>query len=163
MLASQMSVVHALPSSQPGRPPTHAPATQVSAPLQGSPSSHDAATGECTQPLVESHASAVQTLRSSQSRSVATMQIPCWQRPPLHASPVLHGPAFGACAQPLAGSHESSVHTLLSSQSRGVPAVQAPSAQISVPSQASPSAHEAVFALCTQEPPSSAASSVQGL
>ncbi len=95
-------------------------ASQLSAPLQNSPSAHDvpAATGVWTQPLTGSQLSSVHALPSSHDSGVL-VQLPT-------------------------GSQTSSVQTSPSSQTSGVPAWQLPRpSQVSWPLQVSPSSHEA--------------------
>src|SRR5262249_10123465 len=90
----QVSSVQALPSLQSsGAPATHAPSTQVSAPLQTLPSEHDvpSATWAFTQPSVGLQLSVVQTLPSSHDMAVPATQSPATQRSlPLHGLPSAH-------------------------------------------------------------------------
>ncbi|MEE9471062.1 MAG: hypothetical protein V3W32_05030, partial [Gemmatimonadota bacterium] len=74
------SSVQTLPSSQFGAaPPTQAPAEQVSAVVQASPSSHEAVLLAVTQPVAGSHESVVQTLPSSQFGAAPPTQAPAEQ------------------------------------------------------------------------------------
>jgi hypothetical protein len=144
---TQESVVHGFESLQLGGvPAAQAPAWQVSAPLQVSPSLHGLplATAVWRQPPAPSQVSVVQGLLSLQSRPPPGAHTPAWQSSsPLQALPSGHGVPFGTAVfwQPVAGTQVSVVHTLASLQLGGVPAAQAPAWQVSAPLHRSPSLH----------------------
>ena len=82
---SQLSAVHALPSSQLGAgPPAQAPPLQVSAVVQALLSLHEAVLLVCTQPEAGLQLSSVHTLLSLQFGGG-----PPTHDPPLQASPVV--------------------------------------------------------------------------
>src|SRR6266850_2173419 len=143
---SQASVVQPLLSLQTrGVPGAQRPCSQVSEPLQASPSEQEvpSATGVWAQPLGPQE-SAVQGFWSSQLRVVPGVQAPALQiSSPLQTSPSEQEvpSATGVRKQPL-GPQESVVQGLLSSQLRAVPGVQAPALQISSPLQTLPSEQE---------------------
>ena len=95
---SQESFVHEFPSSQLGAvPAAHAPAWQVSAPLQALPSLQPvpSATAVFRQPAAGSQESAVHGFPSLQLRGGPAVQLPAWQvSAPLHAFPSLHDVPF---------------------------------------------------------------------
>jgi len=128
---SQVSVVQALLSLQlSGVPDVHAPAWQVSAPLQTLPSLHEVpfATAVFEQmPAVQT--SVVHGLLSLQSELT------------------LHGtqPGVAVCTHPETGLQVSVVQALLSVQLSGVPAVHVPAWQLSAPLHTLPSLHDVPF------------------
>jgi len=131
--ASQLSEVHAKPSSQLGAVPRRQPiaGSQVSTPLHMAPSSQSASVrhgGRGIQPSVGSH-----------------------------IRPSLHTLSSGVCEQaPSLALQVSAVQEMKSSQETAVPGAQRPAVQLSVPLQASPSSQsEAVV----QPPPSGVAPS----
>src|SRR6267143_1977222 len=144
---SQASVVQALRSSQTsGVPGAQRPCSQVSEPLQASPSEQEvpSATGVWMQPLGPQE-SAVQGLLSSQLRVVPGVQAPALQiSSPLQTLPSEQEvpSATGLLKQPVVGSQASVVQALLSLQTSGVPGAQRPCSQVSLPLQASPSEQE---------------------
>ena len=162
--AVQESSVHGLPSSQfGGGPPTHLPPAHVSPVVQAFPSSHRAAFGLFTQPVVGLQTSSVQAFPSSQlGASPPTHRPPVQVSAVVHAFPSSQGAVFGLLTQSLAGSQESSVHGLPSSQLRAAP-VQTPSEHMSPVVQAFPSSQGAVFGVLTQPVAGSQESSVHGL
>jgi len=164
VVAVQESSVHGLPSSQfGGGPPTHLPPAHVSPVVQAFPSSHRAAFGLFTQPVVGLQTSSVQAFPSSQlGASPPTHRPPVQVSAVVHAFPSSQGAVFGLLTQSLAGSQESSVHGLPSSQLRAAP-VQTPSEHMSPVVQAFPSSQGAVFGVLTQPVAGSQESSVHGL
>jgi len=77
LIGSHESVVQTLPSSQlGGGPPTQVPAAQVSAEVQGFPSSQAVPLGTLKQPVAGLHASSVQRLPSLQSGGSPPVQTP---------------------------------------------------------------------------------------
>jgi len=138
--SSHASVVHALPSSHAGGDPaTHAPARQVSAPLQKRPSEHavpSAAAAWTQRPAL--HASVVHAFPSSHCAAlVQAVQ-----------------PAIGVWMHPPVSLHESAVHALPSSHDGATPAVQTPARHVSTPLQERPSLHDVPSATrpCAQRP-----------
>src|SRR6267143_559881 len=125
-LGPQESVVQGLLSSQLGGVPgVQAPARQISAPLQASPSEQEvpSATGVWAQPLGPQE-SAVQGFWSSQLRVVPGVQAPALQiSSPLQTLPSEQEvpSATGLVKQPVAGSQASVVQALRSSQTSGAP------------------------------------------
>jgi hypothetical protein len=80
LAGSQLSSVHKLPSSQSGgRPPTQAPALQLSPVVQALPSSQVPETLTLKQPPSRSQLSSVQVLPSSQSSGAPPAQAPALQ------------------------------------------------------------------------------------
>ncbi len=122
--SSHVSTVQAIPSSRFGtgfvlQPK---PATQISVPVQNSPSSHSECTGVCsTVSVASSHSSAVQLMLSFVTTSVPTWHVPVaglQVSTPLQNSPSLHG--FSEPTQPPWPLHASlSVH--LSPSSHAAP------------------------------------------
>ena len=162
---SQESSVQTFPSLQfGGGPPTHAPAAQVSAVVQASPSSQAAALFACTQPVAGSHESLVQTSPSLQSGGAPPRHAPAEQVSlVVQALSSSQGAVLLACTHPATGLQESSVQTSPSSQSGGAPPRHAPPEQVSPVVQASPSSQDAALSACTQPVAGSQESSVQTL
>jgi hypothetical protein len=131
-MASQASVVHALPSLQSSAvPAVQDPPWQVSLPLQTLPSLHAVPLGTAVFVHPESglQASTVQTLPSLQLSAVPAVQVPLWQvSSPLQKLPSRHGVplATGVAVQPKMASQALAVHGLPSLQSRAVPPAQVP-------------------------------------
>jgi hypothetical protein len=96
---AQVSLVHGFESSQLGAvPAVQAPAWQVSAPLQVSPSLHEvpSVTLACWQPVAGAQVSVVHGLASLQSSGVPEVHVPAWQvSPPLQALPSPHAVPLG--------------------------------------------------------------------
>jgi hypothetical protein len=136
---SQLSVVHALSSSQvSGAPAAHTPLWHVSSPSQGLLSAQDEPSGSAAFPQTPKvHTSLVHGLPSAQSPSTAQES----------------QPGIGAFSQPLIGAHVSVVQASASSQSSAVPEVQTPPWQVSLPLQTSPSAHAVPFGTGVLEQP----------
>ena len=160
-VASQLSAVHAMPSSHDLEvPAVHVPATQVAAGVKMSvaqllaPQTVPSAAVVCWQPADASQLSAVHALLSLQFSA----PVPAWHRllaqtsPVVHALPSSHSAALGACWQPAAGSQLSLVHGLVSSQLTALPAWQAPLPQVSPTVQTLPSLQGAVL-LADLQPP----------
>ena len=122
-LASQLSVVHRLPSSQTvALPPLQRPPLHTSFWVQASPSSQDAVFAPLTQPDVLLQLSAVQTLPSSQFRALPPAHVPPLQASPtVQASPSLQTPLTAVCTQPFFGSQLSVVQASPSSQLVALP------------------------------------------
>ena len=123
---SQLSAVHAFPSSQlSGVPAVHVPAWQVSSPLQTLPSEHDVplATGVWMHPVAGSQLSAVHAFPWSQLSGVPWhAPEPVQASPPVQAFPSLHAaPTLAVCTQPLTGSQVSVVQVFVSLQLTGDP------------------------------------------
>jgi sorbitol-specific phosphotransferase system component IIA len=165
--ASQLSVVHGLPSLQsrtpaPGR---QTPSPQVSPRVHASPSLHGAVLFVWTQPVLGSHESSVQTLPSPQSRTPK----PGWQTPSphvsdvVHALPSSHGSVLFAKTQPRAGSQLSVVHGLSSPHTRGAPGWQVPLTHASFTVQAFESVQGPVLFVCSQPTAASQLSVVHAL
>jgi hypothetical protein len=162
---SQESSVQTFPSSQTGgAPPTQAPALQVSAVVQASPSSQAAVLLVLTHPVAGSQLSSVHELPSSQSGAGPPTQAPLPHvSAVVQASPSSQAAVLFVLTHPVAGSHESSVQILPSSQTGGGPPLQAPPPQVSPDVQASPSSQAAVLLALTQPVAGSQESSVHGL
>src|SRR5206468_2899714 len=170
-----------------GVPLWQAPVTQVSVPVQTSPSSQSAsvvqqpAIGAFTQPpalllAAGSQESAVHTIPSSQVGAVPGTHVPSsglQVSGPVQASPssqsasVVQQPAIGAFTQPpvlllAVGSQLSAVQTTASSQVGAVPATHWPvtASQVSVPLQKRPSS-QVTLAGCVHAPSPSHWSAVQ--
>ena len=154
-LASQVSVVQAMPSSQlRAGPPTHPPPLQVSFVVHGLPSLQGALLLVWLQvPDGAEQSSSVHGLPSSQFFGTPGRQLP-----PLHVSPTvqplpsLHGPLLLVWTQPpaTAGSQLSSVQTFPSSQFFAPLPTQLPPLQTSVVVQGLPSSHGLLLFVCTQ-------------
>jgi hypothetical protein len=104
--ASQLSVVHALPSSQ--------------------------TTGAVRQPSVGSQLSVVQALKSSQD-TVSYLHPSVLQKSVVHALPSLHLWSRVIGTQPRSGTQKSSVHSMPSSHTTGAPGVQLAAAPVQIP------------------------------
>ena len=137
LAGSQLSVVHALPSSQSTGSLTQLLFTQRSFVVHWSVSLQSASvlqqgkgTGSWTHPVAGSHDSVVHALLSSQSGGA-----PPTQEPPEHLSAVVQAlpssqdTVLFECVQPVAGLQPSVVQTLLSLQSGGGPPAQLPPEQ----------------------------------
>ena len=163
--ASQLSVVHGLPSSQVlGAVGVHTPPLQVSPTVQLLLSLQGTVFGVCWQPAVLSHESSVQGLPSSHEGGAPPMQPPSPHLSMVvHTSPSLHGRLLFTCWQPVAAMHESVVHGLPSSQSFCVPGSHWPALHASPVVHALLSVHGAVLSVCTQPLAALQVSSVQGL
>src|SRR4051812_47250791 len=75
--ASQLSLVHGLPSSQVGAaPPTQVPPAQWSLVVQSLPSSHDTVLLPCVQPVGDVQPSSVQISPSSHTGGGPPTQVP---------------------------------------------------------------------------------------
>ena len=138
---SQLSSVQRLPSSQfGGTPPTQAPAEQVSAVVQASPSSQAVALLAFTQPVRASQLSSVQPLPSSQLGGCMPRQAPRKQKSwVVQALPSSQAAVLFTLSQPTAALQLSSVHRSPSSQSVGASETQVAPTQVSLAVQASPS------------------------
>ncbi len=141
ILASQASLVQALPSSQFGAaPPLHTPPLQTSPTVQALPSSQELVELTCVQPSLLSHVSVVQALPSSQ-----LVAPPDLHTPPLQTSPVVQALAssqarlLAACKQPALTSQVSVVQGFVSSQPSATPGLQTPPPQVSPVVHALPS------------------------
>ena len=147
LLASQMSVVHGLPSSQfTDLPALQLPPAQASPIVHGLPSSQGRLLPVCTQPLLGLQLSVVHGLPSSQSTAVPGLQAPSAHWSPLvQALLSVQAAVFLANTQPEVASQLSSVQTLPSWQLSLPPPVQAPALQASPPVQAVPSLHTVPF------------------
>ncbi len=153
-LGSQLSVVQGFPSLQAtGVPPPQLPVAQVSATVQGLPSSQAAVLAVCAQFPVISQVSTVHGLPSSQSTAAPLPQAPLLQRSPtVHAKPSSQGAWFCVKIQPVCGEQPSSVQGLPSEQAVGLPAVQVPLKHCSPTVQASPSSQLPALGSCSQPP-----------
>jgi hypothetical protein len=168
---SHESLVQGLPSLQVGvAPGVHAPAWQVSAPLQAFPSLQPVplATSVFWQPLAASHESVVQGLPSLQLSGGPGVQVPVWQvSVPLQALPSPQDVPFVTLTfrHPSVASQESAVQGLPSSQLGIAPGEQVPAWQVSVPLHALPSLQDVPFptAVCAHPVTGSQVSVVQGL
>ncbi len=163
LLASQMSVVQGLPSSQTfASPPEHEPPWQVSPSVQTFLSLHGALLLVATQPFLASQASVVQGLPSSQGS-----RAPGWQAPLPHWSPwvqrlpSLHGWTLLLKTQPNFRSQLSSVQGLPSLHCKVLPALHCPPAQTSPKVQMLSSLHAVVLLVDLQPPLASQVSVVQ--
>ena len=164
-LASQVSVVQGLPSSQgAGLPATQMPSLQASTVVHTLPSSHVEELFFVTQPVLASQLSSVHGFASSQVTVAPPLQVP-----PLHKSFVVHAspssqlPSVAADLQPVFGSQLSVVHGLPSSQFTAAPPTHAPFAQASLPVHALPSEHPPVAGAVAQPVVGLQLSIVQGL
>jgi hypothetical protein len=150
-VASQVSIVQALPSSQLGGVPgVQFPSRQTSRPLHALASAHEVPLlrGTFRQPVTGSQLSAVQPLPSLQLGAAPGVQIPDWQvSAPLQTVASAQVVPFArlTCWQPVTGSQLSVVQTLPSLQLRAVPAVHTPPWQVSAPLQTLASAQEVPF------------------
>ena len=137
--ASQLSSVHSVPSSQSGATPAWhpLPVSQVSNPLQASPSSQTMAT--CVHAPLSSQMSSVHALPSSTQASPGSARQPC--EPSLHRSEQSAAPEHGS---PLCR-------------------LQELAAQVSEPLQNTPSSQGSELSAFTQPRPASQLSSVQTL
>ncbi len=166
VLASHVSVVHTLPSSQFfGLPPVHALFQQLSFVVHALPSSQGPLAAVCAHPFNAPQLSVVQGFPSSQP-----LTAPLWHTPPLQMSLTVQTlpseqplPSAGTEKQPLAESHWSNVHALPSSQLAALPPWQVPFWQVSEIVHGSPSSHAPGVALCTQPLVDWHASVVHGL
>ena len=142
-IASQLSSVHGLPSSQLiGLPALHKPLAHTSPLLQTVPSSQGSVLLVKMQPDFTSQLSVVHNLPSSQ-----IFWLPGLQAPLLHWSFTVHtllsvqNALLFATTQPFALSQLSSVHPLPSSHTMSPPGLHALSLQVSPLVQALPSSH----------------------
>jgi len=148
----QASVVHGLLSMQiAGAPPAQAPFEQVSAVVQGSLSSQEAALSMLWHPSCVSQVSVVHGLSSPQRRAAPALQIPAahWSSS-VQAFPSSHGALLNTAVHPTSESQASVVHALPSLQLEGLPLAQAPASQWSPTVQASPSSQAPVTGSWTQ-------------
>ena len=129
--ASQLSVVHKLPSSHTNAlPGTHAPPAHASPVVHKLPSLHGRLFVAAMQPVLVLQVSVVQGLPSSQ-----LSMAPDWHWPPWHASPMVQAlpseqaPEITLNTQPLAGAQLSLVHTLPSLHAIAAPETHTPPAQ----------------------------------
>jgi len=146
----QLSTVQTSLSLQSGAaPPTQAPAEQVSAVVQASPSSQATVLAGLEQPLSGSQTSSVQTTPSAQSGGVPPTQLPPKQASPVvQASPSSQAdPVLAKLEQlPSASLHWSSVHASPSLQTNGLPPWQIPAEQVSPMVQLIPSSQASELA-----------------
>ena len=160
---SQLSVVHALPSSQLAAVPAQAPPAHVSPVVHASPSLHAFALFVWAHPVWGSQLSVVHGLLSLQSAAVPGRHAPNAQASPVvQTFPSSHAFALLAKTHPVAGLQLSVVHRLASSHVTGTPA-QAPAAQVSPAVHAFPSLHPLALFVKTQPATGSHVSVVQTL
>ncbi len=152
--ASQISVVHGLPSSQ-GLALTglHTPKVQVSPVVHWLKSSQGTVFGRNWQPKAPSQESSVHGLPSLQVSAEAWLHRPLLQKSPkVQALLSLHGRTLAALAQPVLGSQLSVVHGLSSLQLVISPGKHAPAEQASPLVQALLSVQTAVSSLVKVQP-----------
>ena len=152
LVASQPSVVHALPSLQSMLTlialPEQLPPPQMSPEVQGFPSSQPFVFGTLTQPLAGSQESLVHGLPSSQLTEKPAQMLAPHTSPVLQALPSSHGTALGALPHsPLL--QKSLVHKFSSSQTMALP-LHIPAAQTSLTVQPMPSSHALALGVWTQ-------------
>jgi hypothetical protein len=143
--ASQVSVVHALPSSQmAGTAATQSPPAHFSPVVQFEPSSHGPVPLTYTHPALASHASVVHGLLSLQGSALPPTHAPLLQASPtVHALPSLQPLVVAPLAvQPLPGAQPSRVQPLPSSQTVGVAPPHSPATHVSPVVHALPSSQE---------------------
>ena len=163
--ASQLSVVHGLPSLQVGPlPGTQAPDLHMSPMVQALLSSHAIDWGVFLQPSVALQVSRVHKLPSSQPAAKPEMHSPFWHASPaVHKLPSVQGAVLLLKTQPILLSQLSSVQGLPSLQATALPGWQAPAAQMSPTVQMLLSSQAAVLLVDVQPPWASQFSVVQGL
>ncbi len=164
LMGSQVSFVHALPSLQlMVAPGLHAPAAQMSPPVQTLPSEHDAMLFTDLQPSAAEQVSSVHPLLSSQLTATPDTHLPAPHLSPL-VQALLSSQAWllAPCLQPAILSQLSSVQGLPSSQLANAPGLQAPPAHTSPSVQVLPSSHGSVLLARVQPSAGLQPSLVQG-
>ena len=137
LAGSQLSAVHALPSSQSGaEPPTQDPPLHVSPVVHALSSLQGLLLLLWVQPLPGSQPSVMQTLLLLQLGAGPPAQPPPLQASAVvHAFPSLHGSLLSRCVHPVTGLQPSSVHAFESSQFGDEPDWHLPATHCSTPSQ----------------------------
>ena len=149
--ASQLSAVHALPSSQFTAAPPHLPPLQMSPLVQAFASLQATVLGVFLQPLATSQLSSVHGLLSSQTTGLPAAQVPPLQASPLvQAEPSSQGAELLKDRQPLVPSHTSVVQAFPSSQVLMAPATQSLAAQRSPTVHGLPSSQRLPLAIWLQ-------------